>query len=81
MRDILEDTYHSGQLTPGGKRGRKVADKGAEFEIPTHPDEVAHEIDRLEKEMLEHARNLEFEQAAALRDRIASLRERFIAIS
>ncbi len=81
VRDILEDTYRSGQLTPGGKRGRKVADKGGDYVDLGHPDEIAHEIDKLEKQMLEHARNLEFEQAAQLRDRIGSLRERFIAVS
>lgn len=81
VRDILEDTYHSGQLTPGGKRGRKVAERDAGYEGLAHPDEVAHEIARLEKEMLEHARNLEFEQAAQLRDRIGRLRERFISVS
>ena len=38
--------------------------------------EVAREIKRLEKQMLEHARNLEFEQAARLRDQLALLKER-----
>ena len=33
--------------------------------------ELAREIKRLEKEMLEHARNLEFEQAAQVRDQLA----------
>ena len=33
------------------------------------------EIKRLEKQMLEHARNLEFEKAARVRDQLALLRE------
>ena len=33
--------------------------------------DVAREIKRLEKLMLEHARNLEFEQAARVRDQLA----------
>ncbi|MFV0508780.1 MAG: UvrB/UvrC motif-containing protein, partial [Shewanella algae] len=37
-----------------------------------------HEIDRLEKQMHQHARDLEFEQAAALRDEVARLREELI---
>jgi len=37
---------------------------------------LARAIKRLEKEMQEHARNLEFEQAAAARDELFKLRER-----
>src|SRR6478735_1637651 len=37
--------------------------------------DVAKEIKRLEKQMLEHARNLEFEKAARVRDQLALLKE------
>ena len=37
--------------------------------------DVAKEIKRLEKLMMEHARNLEFENAARVRDQLAILRE------
>jgi excinuclease ABC subunit B len=44
--------------------------------------ELARELKRLEKEMLEAARNLEFERAADLRDQLAALKERlFIAVA
>jgi excinuclease ABC subunit B len=36
---------------------------------------LSREIKQLEKQMLEHARNLEFEQAAQVRDRLARLKE------
>ncbi|NDG14266.1 MAG: excinuclease ABC subunit B, partial [Betaproteobacteria bacterium] len=36
--------------------------------------DVAKEIKRLEKQMMEHARNLEFEQAASTRDQLGRLR-------
>ena len=36
---------------------------------------MAREIKRLEKQMLEHARNLEFEKAARTRDQLALLKE------
>ncbi|MBQ0754307.1 MAG: excinuclease ABC subunit UvrB [Gammaproteobacteria bacterium] len=81
VRDILEDTYKTGQQVNAGKRGRKVAEAEADYAALTHPDEIAHEIAKLEKLMLEHARNLEFEQASAVRDRMAALRQRFIALS
>ncbi|MBU4609083.1 excinuclease ABC subunit UvrB [Achromobacter sp. GG226] len=37
--------------------------------------QLAREIKRLEKAMLEHARNLEFEQAARLRDQLGQLKQ------
>ncbi len=37
--------------------------------------DVAREIKRLEKQMLEHARNLEFEKAARVRDQLALLKQ------
>ncbi len=37
--------------------------------------DIAREIKRLEKQMLEHARNLEFEKAARVRDQLAILKE------
>ncbi|MBE1299661.1 MAG: excinuclease ABC subunit UvrB [Alteromonadaceae bacterium] len=39
------------------------------------------EISKLEKQMFEHAKNLEFEQAAATRDKIESLRAKVVDIS
>ncbi|MPM90887.1 hypothetical protein SDC9_138010 [bioreactor metagenome] len=38
--------------------------------------DIAREIKRLEKAMMDHARNLEFEQAARLRDQLARLKDR-----
>ena len=43
-------------------------------------EDTAALVQRLEKEMREAARELEFERAAALRDRIRALRERLIAL-
>ncbi|MES2633840.1 MAG: excinuclease ABC subunit UvrB [Pseudomonadota bacterium] len=37
--------------------------------------DIAREIKRLEKQMIEHARNLEFEKAARVRDQLALLKE------
>jgi excinuclease ABC subunit B len=42
---------------------------------------LAREIRRLEKEMLDHARNLEFEQAAQARDELRELKERLFGVS
>jgi excinuclease ABC subunit B len=39
---------------------------------------LAREIKRLEKQMLDHARNLEFEQAARVRDQLARLKDKVL---
>src|SRR5690606_38947461 len=39
---------------------------------------AAREIKRLEKEMMDHARNLEFEQAAAARDKLQRLKDKLL---
>ncbi len=45
------------------------------------PDALAKILNKLEKQMHQHARNLEFEQAAAVRDKIRTLRERNFGIA
>ncbi len=42
--------------------------------------ELAREIKRLEKEMVSHARNLEFEKAAEARDQLHELRKRVFGV-
>ncbi|WVN41144.1 excinuclease ABC subunit UvrB [beta proteobacterium MWH-UniP1] len=44
------------------------------------PKDVAKELARLEKAMLEHARNLEFEKAAQLRDQLSKLKEEVFGV-
>jgi excinuclease ABC subunit B len=63
----------------GPDRRRQDAEKAgglerAKVEDMTEKD-IAREIKRLEKVMLEHARNLEFEKAARVRDQLAILKE------
>ena len=52
----------------------KNAQAAAEVEAMSEKDLGKH-IKLLEKQMLEHARNLEFEKAARVRDQLALLRE------
>jgi excinuclease ABC subunit B len=47
-------------------------------ELLTDEKALAKEIRRLEKLMMDHARNLEFEQAAAARDALNALKERVL---
>ncbi|WP_339073775.1 excinuclease ABC subunit UvrB [Teredinibacter turnerae] len=73
IADIME-----GARAPGARPGskRKVAEKAASYatDVPAGKD-VWHHIADLEKDMLEAAKNLEFEKAAAIRDKIHELKE------
>ncbi|MBM7333617.1 excinuclease ABC subunit UvrB [Alcanivorax marinus] len=74
VRDIMDDAYTTGAGQPDRKRNRKVAEDKGKY-VARSPAEVAKDIEKLEAEMMEHAKNLEFEQAAAVRDKIHKLRE------
>jgi excinuclease ABC subunit B len=69
VMDIMEGAYSDGM------RGslRKVAEPAADYSS-MRPDQIIRRIKKLEQEMLKHARNLEFEQAARVRDEIHKLR-------
>ncbi|MBU1390704.1 MAG: excinuclease ABC subunit UvrB [Gammaproteobacteria bacterium] len=55
----------------------KVAESKSDYH-KVNATELSHQIDKLEKKMHEHARNLEFEQAAAMRDEVKHLRDLLI---
>jgi excinuclease ABC subunit B len=75
VKDIIDGVYDPESARQGLKAAQSVARYGAMAE-----KELTRELKRLEKDMLEAARNLEFERAAALRDQLATLKERlFIA--
>ncbi|MBT9429250.1 excinuclease ABC subunit UvrB [Candidatus Symbiopectobacterium endolongispinus] len=78
----IDDILQLGQPTPKGKgrTGRKAAEPAAEYHALT-PKALEQKIRELEDQMMKHAQNLEFEEAAALRDQIHALCERFIAAS
>jgi len=70
ITDVM-DTGHS-------KKSRKVAEKLSQYKVKSLADAVK-EIAHMEKQMLEHAKNLEFEKAAKMRDEIQKLREASLA--
>ena len=57
-----------------GQDDLRLAQQAAEVEALSEKD-LSKRIKALEKQMLEHARNLEFEKAARIRDQLALLRE------
>ncbi|NND61135.1 MAG: excinuclease ABC subunit UvrB [Gammaproteobacteria bacterium] len=71
VADVMEGAHR--QRDHRGGRQRKVAEQAAEYRR-MGPEKAAREIARLEEQMYTHARELEFEEAAKLRDEIERLR-------
>jgi len=75
VKDILAGAY-----TPGsrGSKKRKVAEPGGAYAVDAKslsPKKLAKELSRLEEKMHQHARDLEFEEAAMTRDQITRLKQ------
>ncbi|MET3442792.1 excinuclease ABC subunit B [Variovorax paradoxus] len=76
VRDLIDGVYSE----KTGKEMAKLDLERAKVEDMSEKD-IAREIKRLEKLMMEHARNLEFEKAARVRDQLALLREQAFGAS
>ena len=76
VKNIIDGVQPGGYERKGGRKTGKERYAIAE-EIKKYgamnPSEVSKQLEILEKEMYEHARNLEFEQAAAIRDKIEQI--------
>ncbi|MDD3762410.1 MAG: excinuclease ABC subunit UvrB [Nevskiales bacterium] len=73
VADVMRFGYEA--VNDGGAaRAAKAAEVQARYEAVS-PELMAKKIAKLEKEMKQHAQNLEFEAAAAKRDEIRKLRE------
>jgi excinuclease ABC subunit B len=75
IKDLIDGVYDAEEVAAE----LKAAQDEARYEAMSEK-QVAREIKALEKQMLEHARSLEFEQAAAARDRLAELRKRLFGV-
>jgi len=75
VQDVME--LGGSQRSRGKSREwPKVAEEQAAYESMS-PAQLAKQITKLEDKMYQHAGNLEFEEAAAVRDQIEALREQF----
>ncbi|MFQ1899464.1 excinuclease ABC subunit UvrB [Aeromonas veronii] len=80
LNKSIGDVMDMGGSRTAGKPGkgmRKSAEPQGEYHARS-ASEIAKEIKRMEEQMFQHARDLEFEQAAALRDQIQRLRSELI---
>ncbi|HAU4928661.1 excinuclease ABC subunit UvrB [Aeromonas hydrophila] len=74
--DVM-DMGGSRSASKSGRGSRKAAEPQGEYHARS-ASEISKEIKRMEEQMFQHARDLEFEQAAALRDQIQRLRNELI---
>jgi len=76
IADIMEGARSEAGNRRGNKpsRSRAVAEQAAEY-AALNPQQAAGMLKKLEAQMYKHAQNLEFEDAARLRDQIHQLRE------
>lgn len=71
IRDLIDGVFHP----QDSLQELHVADEQAQYDVMSEK-ELSREIKKLEKQMMEYARNLEFEKAAKARDQLHVLRER-----
>ena len=76
IADVMEGARAVPSAAARSRKGSKdTRSKVRQREVPTSAKALGKLLKQLEGEMLTHAKNLEFEQAAALRDEIEMLRE------
>ncbi|MEI6761185.1 MAG: excinuclease ABC subunit UvrB [Betaproteobacteria bacterium] len=79
VRDLIDGVY-SEKAGKEAERLEQDARQRAQFEDMSEKD-VSREIKRLEKLMMEHAKNLEFEKAARVRDQLGVLKQQTFGAS
>jgi len=79
--DVMEGARSEPAEKSATRGVQKKGSVGAGMGPAATPEQIAKEIRRLEAAMLKHARELEFEEAAACRDAIQSLRARLLELA
>ena len=74
--DIIDGVYDIDEE----RKQLKAAQAHAKYQAMPEKD-LERELKRIEKEMLDAARNLEFERAAELRDRLYQLKEKLFGVA
>ena len=72
ITDVME-----GARSMSPKRGKGAGKKGKPAKpvaVPDNPKALGRLLEKMEKQMLDHAQNLEFEEAASLRDQLIQLK-------
>ncbi|MDK4535923.1 excinuclease ABC subunit UvrB [Kingella kingae] len=77
VKDLIDGVYNAETEVLGSLKTKSSKKKAAKTEIHTEQDAI-DEIARLEKQMQQAARDLQFEEAAVLRDRIRTIKENLL---
>ncbi|HKJ16848.1 MAG TPA: excinuclease ABC subunit UvrB [Xanthomonadales bacterium] len=78
IADVMEGAYDSSRSTRlKSRERRKIAESGVDYR-DINASNLADVVAELEKQMYKHAENLEFEEAAAMRDRIRKAKEKVL---
>jgi excinuclease ABC subunit B len=78
VADIMEGARVLGGRGKRNAKGQQVAEQAASYQLDVAamtPKQLSREIKQLEQKMFEHAKNLEFEEAAATRDQLGQLKK------
>ena len=79
VADVME-AYDSRHPAVGKRKASKKSAANADYSHLS-PSEFKKKIKELEQQMLTHARDLEFEKAASLRDEIEAIKGQFLALA
>jgi excinuclease ABC subunit B len=72
IKDLIDGVYDAAQM--------QLAQEEARYDTMSEK-QIAREMRALEKKMLEHARNLEFEDAAKTRDQLTELKKKVFGVA
>ncbi len=76
MKDIIDGVPYARTGRGGKQASLRAAEESAQEYAGLAPEALGRVLNKLEKEMFARARNLEFEEAAAIRDRIEAIKAR-----
>ncbi|QXW17091.1 excinuclease ABC subunit UvrB [Comamonas aquatica] len=78
VKDLIDGVYSEKSVRAADEQSRAQVRHGV-FDVMSEA-ELTREIKKMEKEMLERAKNLEFEAAARLRDQLAVLKQKLFGV-
>jgi excinuclease ABC subunit B len=76
VTDIMQVSIPGAGISFGGEK-KMVAERAADYKAMS-PKQLGKKLKQLEEAMYQHAKNLEFEQAAKIRDEIKALQEEML---
>jgi excinuclease ABC subunit B len=82
IRKAVQDVMEGARASPRGGRGdrRRRGEAPRKRYEQLSPEQILARVQQLEKKMYQHARDLEFEQAAQIRDEINDLRQQSVGL-